>query len=109
MILIQTTVNILKESRDAVEVTNLCGRLEEDLSVRNEPRVTKAQKRRDKKSNQEREREKMIIEQEKANLHGARHTETEKIKSLLAARNLTFYEVPSDGNWSATVLLCLAY
>lgn len=40
----------------------------------------------------------MIIEQEKANLHGARHTETEKIKSLLAARNLTFYEVPSDGN-----------
>lgn len=36
----------LKESRDAVEVTNLCGRLEEDLSVRNEPRVTKAQKKK---------------------------------------------------------------
>lgn len=91
----------------AVEVIELSDRLEEDLVMKNEPRVTKAQKRRDKKSNQEREREKMITEQEKANLHGARHTETEKIKQHLAARNLTFYEVPSDGNWSVTVLLYL--
>jgi len=89
----------------AVEVIELSDRLEEDLVMKNEPRVTKAQKRRDKKSNQEREREKMITEQEKANLHGARHTETEKIKQHLAARNLTFYEVPSDGNCMYVAIL----
>ena len=96
-----------QESHAPVEVTELCEKLEEDLVVEKEIRVTKAQKRRDKKSNQERERENMIIEQEKANLHGARHTETEKIKKLLAAKTLTFYEVPSDGNWLATINLSL--
>jgi len=95
----------LKESHAPVEVTELCEKLEEDLVVEKEIRVTKAQKRRDKKSNQERERENMIIEQEKANLHGARHTETEKIKKLLAAKTLTFYEVPSDGNCMYVAIL----
>lgn len=82
-----------------VEISLLSDKLEENLVVKNDFRLTKAQKRRDKKSNQEREREKMIEEQEKANLLGARHTETEKIKQYLSSKNLTFYEVPSDGNW----------
>lgn len=64
--------------------------------------MTKAQKRRDKKLDQAKERERMIEEQEKANLEGARHVETEKIKQALAKRNLTFHEVPSDGNWLVT-------
>merc|ERR1712071_326630 len=95
----------LKESHAPVEVTELCEKLEEDLVVEKEIRVTKAQKKKKKKKSQERERENMIIEQEKANLHGARHTETEKIKKLLAAKTLTFYEVPSDGNCMYVAIL----
>ena len=100
----QLTLKI-KESQDAVKVDEICVELEENLVVKNDLRVTKAQKRRDKKSNQEREREKMISEQEKANLQGSRHMETEKIKNLLAARNLTFHDVPSDGNWWAILFI----
>jgi len=100
----QLTLKI-KESQDAVKVDEICVELEENLVVKNDLRVTKAQKRRDKKSNQEREREKMISEQEKANLQGSRHMETEKIKNLLAARNLTFHDVPSDGNCMYVAIL----
>lgn len=62
-------------------------------------RVTKAQKRRDKKADQAKERVRLIEEQEKANLQGMRHLETEKIKEILAQKNLEFYDIPSDGNW----------
>lgn len=48
---------------------------------------------------QAKEREQMILEQDKANLLGMRHLETEKIKEILKKRNLTFYDIPSDGNW----------
>jgi OTU domain-containing protein 6 len=70
-----------------------------DLSAKGEGKVTKAQRRRDKKQDQARERVQLIEEQEKANLLGVRHTETQKIKAILAKRNLTFFEIPSDGNW----------
>ena len=85
-----------------VEINQLSDQVE-NLVVKNDFRITKAQKRRDKKCNQEREREKMIEEQEKANLLGVRHIETEKIREYLSSKNLTFYEVPSDGNWSANI------
>lgn len=67
--------------------------------MKNEPKVTKAQRRRDKKVDQAKERELLIEEQEKANLQGIRHIETEKIRKVLADRSLTFFEIPSDGNW----------
>lgn len=72
----------------------------EDISLdgKGEGKVTKAQRRRDKKQDQARERLQLIEEQDKANLLGIKHLETQKIKSLLAKRNLTFFEVPSDGN-----------
>lgn len=74
--------------------------MEENLTItKNEPKVTKAQRRRDKKQDQARERMQMIEEQDKANLLGVRHTETEKIRKILNERDLTFYEIPSDGNW----------
>lgn len=69
------------------------------MDGKGEGKVTKAQRRRDKKQDQARERLQLIEEQDKANLLGIKHLETQKIKSLLAKRNLTFFEVPSDGNW----------
>ena len=87
----------LKESS---ETQKLSVQLEENLTVsKGESKVTKAQRRRDKKLDQAKERVQLIEEQEKANLLGIRHTETEKIKTILAERNMTFYEIPSDGNW----------
>lgn len=61
-------------------------------------KMSKAQKRRDKKAQQEREREKEIAVQEKLNIHGARNVEIQKIKATLKGRNLMVHEIPSDGN-----------
>ncbi|PSN56236.1 OTU domain-containing protein 6B, partial [Blattella germanica] len=49
-------------------------------------RVSKAQRRRDKKAVKEKEREQMIIEAEAENVHGARNVETQRIKHLLKER-----------------------
>lgn len=84
-------------------MNNLTDEIEEKLEVMSEQRVTKAQKRREKKVDQAKERERMIEEQEKANLEGVRHLETQKIKQALAKMSLTFHEIPSDGNWSVAI------
>ncbi|XP_043192699.1 deubiquitinase OTUD6B-like isoform X3 [Amphibalanus amphitrite] len=72
----------------------------ENLSVREprEPRVTKAQRRRDKKAEQQRERERAIAEQEVANLEGPRHLETEAIRARLRERSRAIHLIPSDGD-----------
>lgn len=62
------------------------------------PRITKAQKRRERKANKEKERELLIAQQEKENLKGARNVEAEKLKKILGEKHLAIYEVPSDGN-----------
>lgn len=84
----------LEETPKVDEVAN---DLEATLEVTT--RVTKAQKRRDKKQIKDRERDLAVAEQEQANLQGARHLETESIRKLLASRGLTFHDVPSDGHW----------
>ncbi|RZF33920.1 hypothetical protein LSTR_LSTR012262 [Laodelphax striatellus] len=61
-------------------------------------RLTKAQRRRDKKATILKERELRISEQEVQNIHGARNVETETIKKILKQRDLMIYEIPSDGN-----------
>ncbi|GFG36731.1 hypothetical protein Cfor_08708, partial [Coptotermes formosanus] len=61
-------------------------------------RVSKAQRRRDKKASQERQRENMIKAQEAENIHGPRNLEIQKIKHILKERNLMIQEIPSDGN-----------
>ncbi|EFX84492.1 hypothetical protein DAPPUDRAFT_314827 [Daphnia pulex] len=76
-----------------------------NLAAKGEGKVTKAQRRRDKKQDQAKERVQLIEEQEKANLLGVRHTETQKIKAILAKRNLTFFEIPSDGNCMFAAML----
>ncbi|XP_073987717.1 deubiquitinase OTUD6B [Rhodnius prolixus] len=61
-------------------------------------RITKAQRRREKKAIQMKERELRINEQEAENVYGARQIETETIKNILKERGLMIHEIPSDGN-----------
>merc|ERR1719382_1499422 len=61
-------------------------------------RVSKAQKRRDKKAEKEVKRREEIEAQEAENLLGARNVEQERIQGLLARRGLKLHEVPSDGD-----------
>ncbi|XP_061682066.1 deubiquitinase OTUD6B [Syngnathoides biaculeatus] len=70
----------------------------EALAVEQLPRVTKAQKRRDKKAAQERERESRIAEAEVQNLLGERHLEGVKLAEKLARRGLQIKEIPTDGH-----------
>nr|CAD7597991.1 unnamed protein product [Timema genevievae] len=62
------------------------------------PKVSKAQKRREKKTTKEKEREELIRAQEEENKTGARNVETKKIKQILKKRNLMIHKMPSDGN-----------
>lgn len=74
----------------------------EAVSVTNEPepqsKVSKAQKRRDKKAAKEKEREQRIAEAELENVHSARNIEVEKLKEILTAKGLSIKEITPDGN-----------
>lgn len=70
-------------------------------------RVSKAQRRRDKKANAERERNQRIIEEEALNVFGKRNVELQTIKKILLDRDLMIYEIPSDGHWY--VIFCRMY
>ncbi|KAJ8729338.1 hypothetical protein PYW08_000919 [Mythimna loreyi] len=61
-------------------------------------KISKAQKRRDKKSQQEKERDELIKQQEQENLHGPRNTELKAINSKLKERGLKILLIPSDGD-----------
>ncbi|RVE66539.1 hypothetical protein OJAV_G00108100 [Oryzias javanicus] len=63
-----------------------------------QPRVTKAQKRRDKKAAQEKERESRIAEAEVQNLQGVRHQEGLKLAQKLAQKSLQIKDISSDGH-----------
>ena len=69
----------------------------EDSDIKDK-KVSKAQKRRDKKAEKEKERLLEIEKQEEENKNGMRHLETEKIKALLKARSLKIKDIPSDGD-----------
>ncbi|KAL3860372.1 hypothetical protein ACJMK2_010507 [Sinanodonta woodiana] len=71
---------------------------EDDAPFDKVKKPSKAQKRRDKKAAQAREREERIREQEEENVFVARNVETAKIKKLLAERGLQIKEIASDGN-----------
>ncbi|KAJ7338990.1 hypothetical protein JRQ81_012892 [Phrynocephalus forsythii] len=70
----------------------------EDKETIQPPRISKAQKRRDKKAALEKEREERIAEAEIENLTGARHLESQKLAQILAARGLEIKQIPSDGH-----------
>lgn len=63
------------------------------------PRVSKAQRRREKKEIAEKERNQRITEQEALNEFGERNIEIQSIKSTLLKQNLMIHEIPSDGHW----------
>uniref|UniRef100_A0A3Q3XA53 ubiquitinyl hydrolase 1 n=1 Tax=Mola mola TaxID=94237 RepID=A0A3Q3XA53_MOLML len=63
-----------------------------------QPRVTKAQKRRDKKAAQEKEREIRIAEAAVQNLQGERHQEGLILAQKLAQQQLQIKEISSDGH-----------
>ncbi|XP_015261546.1 PREDICTED: OTU domain-containing protein 6B isoform X1 [Gekko japonicus] len=62
------------------------------------PRISKAQKRREKKAALEKEREERIAEAEIENLTGARHLESQKLAHILSTRQLEIKQIPSDGH-----------
>uniref|UniRef100_A0A8B9K4N5 ubiquitinyl hydrolase 1 n=1 Tax=Astyanax mexicanus TaxID=7994 RepID=A0A8B9K4N5_ASTMX len=96
--LLQTNSNAaekVEEVSNAVNSINLSGGEQADGK---QPRVTKAQKRRDKKAAQEKERENRIAEAELENLLGSRHQEGLKLKQKLTEKHLQIKEISSDGH-----------
>lgn len=61
-------------------------------------RVSRAQKRRNKKENEAKEREKRITEQAEKNKDGPRVQEINTIKQVLKSMNLKLHNIPADGN-----------
>lgn len=66
----------------------------EDKNVR----ISRAQKRRDKKANEEKVRQAEISAQEELNKTGPRIVEFNTIKNILKKRNLMLHPIASDGN-----------
>lgn len=87
----------VEEVLNGVETMKVEGAEEEEGEVKR-PRVTKAQKRRDKKAAQEKERESRIAEAEVQNLQGVRHQEGLKLAQKLAQQQLQIKEISSDGH-----------
>uniref|UniRef100_A0A0A9X8U4 OTU domain-containing protein 6B n=1 Tax=Lygus hesperus TaxID=30085 RepID=A0A0A9X8U4_LYGHE len=71
---------------------------DEEVPGLKQHRITKAQRRREKKAMQTKERELRIIEQESENVYGVRNVELETIKKILKERDLMIHDIPSDGN-----------
>lgn len=95
-----TTITEVEEVLNGVETMKMeggGGGEEEEEGVR-QPRLTKAQKRRDKKAAQEKERESRIAEAEVQNLQGVRHQEGLKLAEKLAQQQLQIKEISSDGH-----------
>lgn len=61
-------------------------------------KVTRAQRRRNKKHEEDKEREKRILEQEEVNKQGPRILESAAIKEILKSNYLDIFNIPADGN-----------
>lgn len=88
----------LEESNAESTIENGVEMDETGEGAEKESRITKAQKRRNKKANEEREREERISEQEKQNKNGPRNKEIEEINKSLHEFGLKIHNVPADGN-----------
>lgn len=62
------------------------------------PKLSKAQRRREKKSQEDKEREAQIKAEEALNINSPRILEDKKIAELLAKRGLASFSVPADGD-----------
>ncbi|XP_026989590.2 deubiquitinase OTUD6B [Tachysurus fulvidraco] len=83
------------EVTDAVEGMNVSGVQQADSK---QTKISKAQKRRDKKAAQEKERENRIAEAEVENLSGSRYQESLKLTQKLSEKQLQIKEISSDGH-----------
>ncbi|XP_006811906.1 deubiquitinase OTUD6B-like [Saccoglossus kowalevskii] len=79
----------------AAHVDKLCV---DDATSDKPQRISKAQRRKNKKAAKDKEREKLIAEGEEANIHGPRNVEAQKLKMILKERGLGIKEIPSDGH-----------
>ncbi|XP_045767343.1 deubiquitinase OTUD6B [Maniola jurtina] len=96
-----------RHRKENEELQNGCSRepIEPEVSDKDETdyeiakqKVSKAQKRRNKKMQQEKNREKEIMLQEQENLHGPRNIENQEMSARLQQRKLKVYSIPSDGD-----------
>ncbi|CAL4070266.1 unnamed protein product, partial [Meganyctiphanes norvegica] len=91
-------VSVSGENESAQQSDNL----EDDNEVISDTvstkKISKAEKRRQKKAQENREREERIKEAEKNNKYCARNLEAAKIKKILKERNLKMHEIQPDGN-----------
>lgn len=71
---------------------------EQNTDDKSNSRVSRAQKRRNKKEAEAKEREKRIAEQAERNKEGPRVQETNAIKQALKSLNLKLHNIPADGN-----------
>lgn len=93
-------LEIIQNVKNTPLDTEVNGFVEENDNLNGEVRtkISKAQKRRDKKQQQEREREELIKLQEKENINGPRNLENQVLCSKLKERNLKIFSIPSDGD-----------
>ncbi|XP_043686148.1 deubiquitinase OTUD6B [Vespula pensylvanica] len=92
----QVTLND-KDTENLEETYNI-NDIESKESEKVQQRISKAQRRRYKKENAERERNQRIIEQEAFDVYGKRNVEMQSIQKILYERDLMLYEIPSDGH-----------
>ncbi|RWS04152.1 OTU domain-containing protein 6B-like protein [Dinothrombium tinctorium] len=74
------------------------GAQNDDHSVNDKVKISKARRKREKKQQQERERRERIAKEEAESGDSIRTLEEQKLNSLLSDRGLTVYEIPSDGD-----------
>lgn len=85
-------------------LSNVQSTEENDIAETNEEqseittKVTRAQRRRNKKYEEDKEREERILEQEEMNRQGPRVLESTAIKEILKSSNMEIYNIPADGN-----------
>jgi len=87
-----------RDERPGLDVTKELEAVSVADNTEPQAKLSRAQKRRDKKAAKEKEREQRIAEAELENVHSARNIEAEKLKEILAAKGLSIKEITPDGN-----------
>lgn len=94
----------LEESTNNLNLIDSSNKTEEEEisteipSAAGNQRISKAQKRREKKEAEEKVRQIEILAQEELNKNGPRFLEMHSIKKILQSRSLVIYPIPSDGD-----------
>lgn len=90
--------NVDENCENITENKDEAGDNSDDIQTNTNIRVSRAQRRRNKKASEERDREKRITEQLEQNKRGSRAVEMNQIKDKLKTMNLKLYNIEADGN-----------